>query len=96
MTSSRPFDVTRVRRRQRIIQRNRTERLSELLEWRNLGLYYRKARCLALHKLKPDLFKEDSTSVFRLDPTQQAISGGLESSRTTPVRIRIVYTLYTH
>lgn len=25
-------------RRQRIIQRNRTERLSDLLDWRNLGI----------------------------------------------------------
>ena len=29
-------------RRQRIIQRNRTERLSDLLDWKNLGVYYRK------------------------------------------------------
>ena len=28
-------------RRQRIIQRNRTERLSDLLDWKNLGVYYR-------------------------------------------------------
>ena len=31
------FDFTRLSRRQRIIQRNRTERLSDLLDWRNLG-----------------------------------------------------------
>ena len=28
-------------RRQRIIQRNRTERLSDLLDWKSLGIYYR-------------------------------------------------------
>ena len=28
-------------RRQRVIQRNRTERLSDLLNWKNLGHYYR-------------------------------------------------------
>lgn len=32
------FDFTRLNRRQRIIQRNRTERLSDLLDWRNLGI----------------------------------------------------------
>lgn len=32
------FDFTCLSRRQRIIQRNRTERLSDLLDWRNLGL----------------------------------------------------------
>ena len=32
------FDFTRLNRRQRILQRNRTERLSELLDWRNLGV----------------------------------------------------------
>lgn len=31
------FDFSRLSRRQRIIQRNRTERLSDLLDWRNLG-----------------------------------------------------------
>ncbi len=32
------FDFTRLNRRQRIIQRNRTERLSDLLDWRNLSV----------------------------------------------------------
>lgn len=32
------YDFTRLNRRQRIIQRNRTERLSDLLDWRNLGV----------------------------------------------------------
>jgi len=32
------FDFTCLSRRQRIIQRNRTERLSELLDWKNLGI----------------------------------------------------------
>ena len=37
------FDYTKLNRRQRIIQRNRTERLSDLLDWKNLGVYYRQA-----------------------------------------------------
>ena len=32
------FDFARLNRRQRIIQRNRTERLSDLLDWRSLGI----------------------------------------------------------
>ncbi|CAL8076568.1 unnamed protein product [Calicophoron daubneyi] len=43
-------------RRQRIILRNRTERLSELLDWKNLSSYYRRARLMALHKHAPELF----------------------------------------
>mgnify|MGYP001592419391 CR=1 FL=1 len=35
-------------RRQRINQRNRTERLSDLLDWKRMGLEYAKARQLAL------------------------------------------------
>ncbi|XP_067415346.1 glycogen [starch] synthase, liver isoform X1 [Emydura macquarii macquarii] len=43
-------------RRQRIIQRNRTERLSDLLDWRYLGRYYMHARHLALSRAFPDKF----------------------------------------
>lgn len=32
------YDFARLNRRQRIIQRNRTERLSEMLDWRSLGV----------------------------------------------------------
>ena len=32
------YDFSNLSRRQRIIQRNRTERLSDLLDWRNLGV----------------------------------------------------------
>lgn len=35
------YDFCGLSRRQRIIMRNRTERLSELLDWRNLGIFYR-------------------------------------------------------
>ncbi|KAK3594074.1 hypothetical protein CHS0354_040842 [Potamilus streckersoni] len=54
------FDFTALSRRQRIIQRNRTERLSELLDWKNLGLYYRRARYLALERSFPDIYKEEN------------------------------------
>lgn len=39
------FDFARLSRRQRIIQRNRTERLSDLLDWRNLGIVRRSRNC---------------------------------------------------
>ncbi|XP_075932252.1 glycogen [starch] synthase, liver isoform X2 [Anarhichas minor] len=45
--------------RQRVIQRNRTERLSDLLDWRYLGRFYIHARHLALNRAFPDKFKMD-------------------------------------
>jgi len=41
-------------RRQRINQRNRVERLSPLLDWKNLGIEYSKSRQLALRRAYPD------------------------------------------
>uniref|UniRef100_A0A8D2DQ38 Glycogen [starch] synthase n=1 Tax=Sciurus vulgaris TaxID=55149 RepID=A0A8D2DQ38_SCIVU len=56
-------------RRQRIIQRNRTERLSDLLDWKYLGRYYMSARHMALAKAFPDHFTyephEDATQGYR-------------------------------
>jgi len=49
------YDFTKLSRRQRIIQRNRTERLSDLLDWRNLGIYYRQARQKALQAVYSDI-----------------------------------------
>lgn len=48
------FDFCRLSRRQRIILRNRTERLSELLDWKNLGVYYSEARELAVKRTHPN------------------------------------------
>ena len=44
-------------RRQRIMQRNRTERLSDLLDWQTLGQYYRMARRKALEATHPQFFQ---------------------------------------
>uniref|UniRef100_A0A8C9RXT0 Glycogen [starch] synthase n=1 Tax=Scleropages formosus TaxID=113540 RepID=A0A8C9RXT0_SCLFO len=55
-------------RRQRIIQRNRTERLSDLLDWRYLGRYYISARHMALAKAFPESYyyePQDPSSGFR-------------------------------
>lgn len=51
------FDFTQKTRRQRINQRNRTERLSDLLDWKRMGLEYTKARQLSLKRAYPDKFK---------------------------------------
>uniref|UniRef100_A0A6Q2ZPK4 Glycogen [starch] synthase n=1 Tax=Esox lucius TaxID=8010 RepID=A0A6Q2ZPK4_ESOLU len=50
------FQFCQQSRRARIIQRNRTERLSDLLDWRYLGRYYISARHMALAKAFPDTF----------------------------------------
>ncbi|PPQ67606.1 hypothetical protein CVT26_006816 [Gymnopilus dilepis] len=50
------FSFTQKTRRQRINQRNRVERLSPLLDWKNLGIEYSKARQLALRRAYPDAF----------------------------------------
>uniref|UniRef100_A0AAQ5YRH8 Glycogen [starch] synthase n=1 Tax=Amphiprion ocellaris TaxID=80972 RepID=A0AAQ5YRH8_AMPOC len=53
------FTFCQQSRRQRIIQRNRTERLSDLLDWRYLGRFYIHARHLALSRAFPEKFKTD-------------------------------------
>lgn len=82
-------------RRQRIVLRNRTERLSELLDWKNLASYYRRARLTALHKHAPHLFTEppaafhngDSMSdrSFCLSRPYSAPASPSVSGRSTPL-----------
>ena len=50
------YEFTTKSKRQRINQRNRTERLSDLLDWKRMGLEYVKARQLALRRGKLSLF----------------------------------------
>lgn len=57
------LEFAKLNRRQRIIQRNRTERLSDLLDWRNLGIYYREARVKAIQSVYPDYVDEGSAMV---------------------------------
>lgn len=61
------FSYCQQSRRQRIIQRNRTERLSDLLDWRYLGRFYMQARHLALSRSFPGKFKMDHLNI---SPTQ--------------------------
>lgn len=59
------YDFARLNRRQRIIQRNRTERLSDLLDWKSLGIYYRQARMRALQIAFPDIQEDESAPRLR-------------------------------
>jgi len=52
-------------RRQRINQRNRTERLSDLLDWKIMGMEYVRARKLALHRAYPDSFVGSEIDNYR-------------------------------
>jgi len=79
-------------RRQRINQRNRVERLSPLLDWKNLGIEYSKARQLALRRAYPDAFSyngdiEEEANYFgagveRMIPTSVPASPRLRGSAT--------------
>ncbi len=62
-------------RRQRINQRNRVERLSPLLDWKNLGIEYSKARQLALRRAYPDAFYPDG-----VEPGEEAWDDGFEAA----------------
>ncbi|OLL26718.1 Glycogen [starch] synthase [Neolecta irregularis DAH-3] len=64
------FHFTQKTRRQRINQRNRTERLSDLLDWKRMGLEYIKARQLALHRAYPNSFTEDPEETFEGNTTK--------------------------
>jgi glycogen(starch) synthase len=72
------FSFTMKTRRQRINQRNRVERLSPLLDWKNLGIEYSKARQLGLRRAYPDAFYANSETEDEFDfasgPEKLAIS----------------------
>uniref|UniRef100_A0A8D3DS59 Glycogen [starch] synthase n=1 Tax=Scophthalmus maximus TaxID=52904 RepID=A0A8D3DS59_SCOMX len=65
------FSFCQQSRRQRIIQRNRTERLSDLLDWRYLGRFYIHARHLALSRAFPEKFKMDPIAPLKVSNTVQ-------------------------
>ncbi|XP_070564062.1 glycogen [starch] synthase-like [Ptychodera flava] len=79
------FDFARLTRRQRIIQRNRTERLSDLLDWKSLGLYYRKARQMTLQKSHPELFenRQDNPPTMFMMPRPASVPASPTSSRSS-------------
>jgi glycogen(starch) synthase len=67
------YDFCAKSRRQRINQRNRTERLSDLLDWKRMGMEYVKARQLALRRAYPDSFGGDEEEDF-IPGVEQKIS----------------------
>ena len=79
-------EFTKKTRRQRINQRNRTERLSDLLDWRRMGLEYVKARQLALRRGYPDLFKELVGEELN-DDSMEALSGGKKVKIARPLSV---------
>jgi glycogen(starch) synthase len=71
--TSHMFDFAQKSRRQRINQRNRTERLSDLLDWKRMGLEYVKARQLALRRAYPSSFGAEEEENF-IPGVEQKIS----------------------
>ncbi|KAI1823139.1 glycogen synthase [Xylaria intraflava] len=67
------FDFCKKSRRQRINQRNRTERLSDLLDWKRMGMEYVKARQLALRRAYPTSFGGEDEEDF-IPGVEQKIS----------------------
>ncbi|KAK9470522.1 glycogen synthase [Dipodascopsis tothii] len=76
------FQFTCKSRRQRINQRNRTERLSDLLDWKRMGLEYIKARQLALRRAYSASFDEHEPMSF-FDGTEMKVSRPL-SAQASP------------
>ena len=72
------FEFTQKSRRQRINQRNRTERLSDLLDWKRMGMEYIKARQLALRRAYPQSFEGEDEQPF-FDGTEQKVSRPLSA-----------------
>jgi glycogen(starch) synthase len=76
------FQFTQKTRRQRINQRNRVERLSPLLDWKNLGIEYSKARQLALRRAYPDAFYNgDGEELYDGGLNEIDFFGGIERTK---------------
>jgi glycogen(starch) synthase len=73
-------------RRQRINQRNRTERLSDLLDWKRMGLEYIKARQLALRRAYPDSFVDDEEDLVE---THVKIPKPLSAPASPRIRMQV-------
>ncbi|KAL9009051.1 MAG: hypothetical protein Q9173_005887 [Seirophora scorigena] len=68
------FDFASKSKRQRINQRNRTERLSDLLDWKRMGMEYVKARQLALRRAYPASFDDDYDESGIFDAVEPKLS----------------------
>lgn len=90
------FDFTMKSRRQRINQRNRTERLSDLLDWKRMGMEYVKARQLALRRgelqteTSPERFKSTDFIAYPQsyegeDPGKDFFTGKVPTKLSRPL-----------
>ncbi|OMJ23182.1 Glycogen [starch] synthase [Smittium culicis] len=70
------FSYCRKTRRQRINQRNRTERLGDILDWKRLGIEYVKARHFALRRCYPEDMQSYEGDLLDKDLSGQASAGG--------------------
>jgi glycogen(starch) synthase len=84
--SEQMFRFCQKTRRQRINQRNRTERLSDLLDWKRMGLEYIKARQLALRRAYPDSFLDDDDDLDELDQVPTKIPKPLSAPASPRLR----------
>jgi glycogen(starch) synthase len=84
------FDFSGKSTRQRINQRNRTERLSDLLDWKRMGLEYVKARQLALRRGEFGIscFQEDNETDRILQHTQMPSKARTNLIYSAPPRSR--------
>ena len=73
------FQFCQKSRRQRINQRNRTERLSDILDWHRMGIEYQKARYCAINSLANRLNEN-----MVLNPMPQRASIDAEFSEKIP------------
>jgi glycogen synthase len=77
------FNFCSKSRRQRINQRNRTERLSDVLDWKRLGHEYSKARYIAMRRRWPEIVTRHISQLQSGNDSDGAISemqmGGYES-----------------
>jgi glycogen(starch) synthase len=80
------FSFATKTRRQRINQRNRVERLSPLLDWKNLGIEYSKARQLALRRAYPDDFGALEES---LETDTWEVDRGMANAMSMPASPRL-------
>ncbi|MCP9266275.1 Liver glycogen synthase 2 [Dirofilaria immitis] len=71
-------------RRQRIIMRNRTERLSELIDWKTLGTFYREARRKALEATHPNFKQVIEETVKKMSRPNSAPSTPTASRCVSP------------
>ena len=80
------FQFCQKSRRQRINQRNRTERLSDILDWRRMGIEYQKARFCAIDILSSRL-NESQLLQPKVAKTSEKIPRPLSAPPSPQVKI---------